>query len=71
MSPSINRKSMVLYPGHGFLTSATWSSMPKMHNDGCILILTMYRDRERERQRQTHRDTEDRYLKRYIYILIL
>ena len=25
----INRKSRVLYPGPGFLSSATWSSLPK------------------------------------------
>ena len=30
-SPGINRKSMVLYPGPGFLSSATWPSLPKKH----------------------------------------
>ena len=27
---------MVLYPGPGFLSSATWPSMSKMHYDGLI-----------------------------------
>ena len=33
-SPGINRKSRVLYPGHGFLSSATWPSLPKKHYNG-------------------------------------
>ena len=35
-SHGINRKSRVLYPGPGFLSSATWSSMPKKHYNGLI-----------------------------------
>ena len=27
----INRKNRVLYPGPGFLSSATWPSLPKKH----------------------------------------
>ena len=30
-SPVINRKSRVLYPGPGVLSSAIWSSLPKKH----------------------------------------
>ena len=30
-SPGINRKSMVLYPRPGFLSSATWPLLPKKH----------------------------------------
>ena len=30
-SPKIIRKSRVLYPGPGFLSSATWPSLPKKH----------------------------------------
>ena len=33
-SPGIIRKSRVLYPGPGFLSSATWPSLPKKHYDG-------------------------------------
>ena len=35
-SPGINRKSRVLYPHPGFLSSATWPSMPKKHYNGLI-----------------------------------
>ena len=35
-SPGINRKSRVLYPGSGFLSSATWLSLPKKHYNGLI-----------------------------------
>ena len=35
-SPWINRKSRVLYPGPGFLCSATWPSLPKNHSNGLI-----------------------------------
>ena len=35
-SPGINCKSRVLYPGPGFLSSATWPSMPKKHYNGLI-----------------------------------
>ena len=33
-SPGIIRKSRVSYPGPGFLSSATWPSLPKKHNNG-------------------------------------
>ena len=33
-SPGINRKSKVSYPGPGFLSSATWPSLPKKHYNG-------------------------------------
>ena len=33
-SPGIIRKSRVLCPGPGFLSSATWPSLPKMHYNG-------------------------------------
>ena len=33
-SPGIIRKSRVLYPGPGFLSSATWPSLPKKHFNG-------------------------------------
>ena len=33
-SPEIIRKSRVSYPGLGFLSSATWPSLPKKHYDG-------------------------------------
>ena len=33
-SPRIIRKSRVLYPGPGFLSSATWPSLPKKHYNG-------------------------------------
>ena len=34
-SPGIIRKSRVLYPGPGFLSSATWPSLPKFkHYNG-------------------------------------
>ena len=36
ISPGINRKSRVLYPGPGFLSSATWPSLPKKHFNGLI-----------------------------------
>ena len=32
--PRINRKSRVSYPGPGFLSSATWASLPKKHYNG-------------------------------------
>ena len=35
-SPGINRKSRVLYRGTGFLSSATWPSLPKKHYNGLI-----------------------------------
>ena len=35
-SPGIIRKSRVLYPGPGFLSSATWPSLPKKHYKGLI-----------------------------------
>ena len=33
-SPGIIRKSKVSYPGPGFLSSATWPSLPKKHDNG-------------------------------------
>ena len=33
-SPGIIRKSRVSYPGSGFLSSATWPSLPKKHYNG-------------------------------------
>ena len=33
-SPGIIRKSWVSYPGPGFLSSATWPSLPKKHYNG-------------------------------------
>ena len=33
-SPGIIRKRRVSYPGPGFLTSATWPSLPKKHYNG-------------------------------------
>ena len=33
-SPGIIRKSRVLYPVPGFLSSATWPSLPKKHYNG-------------------------------------
>ena len=33
-SPGIIRKSRVSYPGPGFLSSATWPSLPKKHYNG-------------------------------------
>ena len=41
-SPGINRKSRVLYPGPGFLSSATWPSLPKKHYNGLINNQSMY-----------------------------
>ena len=48
-SPGIIRKSRVSYPGPGFLSSATWPSLPKKHYNGLnqiekrvILYLTKY-----------------------------
>ena len=33
-SPGIIQKSRVSYPGPGFLSSATWPSLPKKHYNG-------------------------------------
>ena len=33
-SPGIIRKSRISYPGPGFLSSATWPSLPKKHYNG-------------------------------------
>ena len=38
-SPGIMRKSRVSYPGPGFLSSATWPSLPKKHYDGLNKVL--------------------------------
>ena len=37
-SPGIIRKSRVSYPVPGFLSSATWPSLPKKHYNGLNLI---------------------------------
>ena len=37
-SPGIIRKSRVSYPGPGFLSSATWPSLPKKYYNGLINI---------------------------------
>ena len=54
-SPGIIRKSRVLYPGPGFLSSATWPMLPKKHYNGlnqtnvisnshyCQLKLTLFK----------------------------
>ena len=44
-SPGIIRMSRVSYPGPGFLSSATWPSLPKKHCNGlnqtrCLYALT-------------------------------
>ena len=41
-SPGINRKSRLLYPGPGFLSSATWPSMLKKHSYGLIHQLFLH-----------------------------
>ena len=41
-SPGIIRKSGVLYPGPGFLSSATWPSLPKKHYNGLNLNQTKF-----------------------------
>ena len=38
-SPGINRKSRVSYPSPGFLSSATWPSLPKKHYNGLIILI--------------------------------
>ena len=40
-SPGISRKSRVSYPGPGFLSSATWPSLPKNNYNGLINQSTM------------------------------
>ena len=44
-SPGIIRKSMVLYPGPGSLSSATWPSLPKKHYNGLNLSIIKVRVR--------------------------
>ena len=41
-SPGIIRKSRVSYPGPGFLSSATWPSLPKKHYNGLYLIIQFF-----------------------------
>ena len=43
-SPGIIRKSRVSYPGPGFISSATWPSLPKKHYNGLnqTMILVVY-----------------------------
>ena len=36
--PGINRKSRVLYPSCGFVSSAPWPSLPKKQYNGLIII---------------------------------
>ena len=38
-SPGINRKNRVLHPIPGFLSSATWPSLPKKHYNGLNQIV--------------------------------
>ena len=40
-APVIIRKSRVLYPGPGFLSSATWPSLPKPHytSNGLVIVI--------------------------------
>ena len=40
-SPGIIRKSRVSYPGPGFLSSATWPSLPKKHYNGLKILILM------------------------------
>ena len=40
-SPGIIRKSRVLYPGPGFLSSVTWPSLPKKHYNGLNQTICM------------------------------
>ena len=40
-SPGIIRKSRVSYPGPGFLSSATWPSLPKKHYNGLNQTITL------------------------------
>ena len=42
-SPGIIRKSRVLYPGPGFLSSATWPSLPKKHYNGLNLFSSLFK----------------------------
>ena len=41
-SPGVIRKSRVSYPGPGFLSSATWPSLPKKHYNGLNQTNHMY-----------------------------
>ena len=43
-SPGIIRKSRVSYPGPGFLSSATWPSLPKNHYNGLNQTKPNYND---------------------------
>ena len=43
-SPGIIRKSRVSYPGPGFLSRATWPSLPKKHYDRLINQSTYHTD---------------------------
>ena len=50
-SPGIIRKSRVSYPGPGFLSSATWLSLPKKHYNGLNQTKFLIFNRiEREKQ---------------------
>ena len=37
-TPGIIRKSRISYPGPGFLSSATWPSLPKKHYNGLNIL---------------------------------
>ena len=41
-SHGIIRKSRVSYPGPGFLSSATWLSLPKKHYNGLNLLVSIH-----------------------------
>ena len=73
-SPGIIRKSRVSYPGPGFISSATWPSLPKKHYNG--LNQTKLR-RQRQRifrrvdqllDRQSHTDYDPVEYDRLTYI---
>ena len=58
-SPGINLKSMVLYRGPGFLSSATWSWMPKKHHNGLInQSMPFCSERETELRQLRKQNTE-------------
>ena len=45
-SPGIIRKSRVSYPGPGFLSSATWPSLPKKHYNGLNQTKPNHKEKE-------------------------
>ena len=57
-SPGIIRKSRVSYPGPGFLSSATWPSLPKKHYNGLNQIRIMNKWKKRfGREDMLHKET--------------